>query len=338
MAVLVTGGAGYIGSHTCVELLQAGFDVVVVDNLCNSRREALNRVEELAGSSLSFYPVDVRDRAALDQVFKAHKIDAVIHFAGLKAVGESAQVPLAYYDVNVSGSIVLAEVMAANNCSKIVFSSSATVYGPDAPIPYVETLSTGPCNVYGRTKHMVEDIYTDLCATPNSTWQLSLLRYFNPIGAHSSGRIGEDPQGIPNNLMPYIAQVAVGKLKCLNVFGDDYPTIDGTGVRDYIHVVDLAKGHVQALKKFDEKKLGCEIYNLGAGRGYSVFEVIKAFEKASDIEIPFHVAPRRDGDLAEFYADASLAKIELDWEVKLSLDDMVADTWRWQSNNPQGYV
>lgn len=334
MAILVTGGAGYIGSHTCVELLAAGEEVVVVDNLCNSKREALSRVEEITGKSLSFHEVDIRDRAALRTVFEMHNIGAVIHFAGLKAVGESAQIPLAYYDNNISGSVALAEVMTEFDCHRIVFSSSATVYGPSAVPPYEESMATGPCNVYGRTKHMVEEIYRDLCDIPDSRWQVSLLRYFNPIGAHPSGRIGEDPQGIPNNLMPYIAQVAVGKLEKLNVFGDDYPTRDGTGVRDYIHVVDLAKGHVQALKKMQP---GCRVYNLGAGLGYSVLEVVKAFEQASGITIPYHLAPRRAGDLAEFFADASRAKEELDWVAELSIERMVEDTWRWQKGNPQGY-
>lgn len=337
MAVLVTGGAGYIGSHTCVELLNAGMEVVVVDNFCNSKPESLSRVQELTGKSLSFHEVDIRNREALSAVFEQHSIDAVIHFAALKAVGESAKIPLDYYDNNVTGTIVLAEVMEKFKCFNIVFSSSATVYGPDAPIPYVETLGTGPCNVYGRTKHMVEDILRDASKAPDSEWKVSLLRYFNPIGAHESGRIGEDPQGIPNNLMPYIAQVAVGKLKQLAVFGDDYPTIDGTGVRDYIHVVDLAKGHVAAVKKLAGSDAGTYVYNLGAGRGYSVLEVVKAFEKASGITIPYAISPRREGDLAEFYADASLAKEELGWEVELDIERMCADTWRWQSNNPKGY-
>ena len=337
MAVLVTGGAGYIGSHTCVELLSAGFEVVVVDNLCNSKEESLRRVQEISGKSIAFHQVDIRDKAALRDVFTEHEIESVIHFAGLKAVGESAQIPLSYYDVNLSGSVVLAEVMEEFSCSQIVFSSSATVYGPDAPIPYVETLPTGPCNVYGRTKHMVEDILRDAAAVPQAGLKVSLLRYFNPIGAHESGRIGEDPQGIPNNLMPYIAQVAVGKLECLSVFGNDYPTVDGTGVRDYIHVVDLAKGHVCALQAMAKMEPGSKIYNLGAGRGYSVLEVIKAFEKASGIAIAYKIAPRREGDLAEFYADAQLAKKELGWEAELGIDRMVADTWRWQSANPQGY-
>lgn len=337
MAVLVTGGAGYIGSHTCVELLNAGMEVVVVDNFCNSKYEALTRVQEITGKTLSFHEVDIRDKAALSQVFSRHEIDSVIHFAALKAVGESSQIPLEYYDNNVTGTIALAEVMAEAKCFNIVFSSSATVYGPDAPIPYVETLPTGPCNVYGRTKHMVEDILRDASKAPSSEWKVSLLRYFNPIGAHPSGRIGEDPQGIPNNLMPYIAQVAVGKLEKLAVFGDDYPTVDGTGVRDYIHVVDLAKGHVAAVSKLADSGAGCYVYNLGAGRGYSVLEVIKAFEKASGIDIPYSISPRREGDLAEFYADPSLAKQDLGWEVELGIDSMCEDTWRWQSNNPKGY-
>ncbi|WP_096086870.1 UDP-glucose 4-epimerase GalE [Agaribacterium haliotis] len=338
MKILVTGGAGYIGSHTCVELLESGYEVVVVDNLCNSKREAISRVEKITGKSCLFYQVDICDRDALSAVFREHKIDAVIHFAGLKAVGESAQIPLEYYQNNVSGSIVLAEVMREFNCWNFVFSSSATVYGPDAPIPYVETLPTGPCNVYGRTKHMVEDIFRDLCNAPESKWNVSLLRYFNPIGAHESGTIGEDPQGIPNNLMPYIAQVAVGKLEYLNIFGDDYDTVDGTGVRDYIHVVDLAKGHVAAvasLVKAEQAK--CNVYNLGSGHGYSVLEVVKAFEKASDVEIPYKVAPRRTGDLPEFFADASLALKELGWKTELGIERMAEDTWRWQKNNPRGY-
>ena len=337
MAVLVTGGAGYIGSHTCVELLEADMDVVVVDNFCNSKSESLARVQKITGKTLSFHEVDIRDKQALAKVFDEHSIDSVIHFAALKAVGESSQIPLDYYDNNVTGTIALAEVMAEKGCFNIVFSSSATVYGPDAPIPYVETLPTGPCNVYGRTKHMVEDILRDASNAPESNWKVSLLRYFNPIGAHESGTIGEDPQGIPNNLMPYIAQVAVGKLEKLSVFGDDYPTVDGTGVRDYIHVVDLAKGHVAAVSKLNSSKPGTYIYNLGAGRGYSVLEVIKAFEKTSGIEIPYVVSPRREGDLAEFYADASLAKEELNWEVELDIDRMCEDTWRWQSNNPKGF-
>lgn len=337
MTILVTGGAGYIGSHTCVELLNAGFELVVFDNLCNSKREALNRVEKITGKKLTFIKGDVRNRAELKAVFERHDIDAVVHFAGLKAVGESAQIPLHYYDVNVSGSIALIDVMEAYNCQRIVFSSSATVYGADAPIPYVETLPTSACNVYGRTKLMVEEILRDACNKPDSQWQVSLLRYFNPIGAHPSGLIGEDPQGIPNNLLPFVAQVAVGRLKELQVFGGDYPTVDGTGVRDYIHVVDLARGHLKALQSMFAADLGCSTYNLGAGKGSSVLEVIAAFEKASGKTIPYKIAPRREGDLAEYYADASLALKELQWQTELELNAMVADTWRWQSNNPNGY-
>lgn len=338
MSVLVSGGAGYIGSHTCVELLNSGFDVVVVDNFCNSKPESLARVEAICGKTLKYYDADIRNKDALRKIFEEQKIDSVIHFAGLKAVGESAQIPLSYYDNNVVGTVVLLEVMQEFACQQIVFSSSATVYGPDAPVPYVENLPTKPCNVYGRTKHMVEEILQDICASSSSQLNVSLLRYFNPIGAHESGSIGEDPQGIPNNLMPFIAQVAVGKREKLSVFGNDYPTVDGTGVRDYIHVVDLAKGHVQALKKMAQSEPSCQIYNLGAGRGYSVLEVLRAFEQVSGIEIPFEIVPRREGDLAEFYADASLAKRELDWVAELGLERMVADTWRWQSNNPNGYA
>lgn len=337
MKVLVTGGAGYIGSHTCVELLVAGFELVVLDDLSNSKTEALKRVERISGKTLDFVEGDVRNRQHLRALFSQHKIDAAIHFAGLKAVGESAQIPLHYYDVNVNGSIALAEVMAEHGCYRLVFSSSATVYGSDAPIPYIETLPTSASNVYGRTKLMVEDILRDACQQPGSQWQVSLLRYFNPIGAHSSGLIGEDPKGIPNNLLPYVAQVAVGKLKQLQIFGDDYPTIDGTGVRDYIHVVDLAKGHVKALEHMFNNTPACRAYNLGAGKGSSVLEVVKAFEQASGKTIPYTIAPRRSGDLAEYYADASLALNELDWKTELDLQQMVEDTWRWQSRNPDGY-
>ena len=335
--ILVTGAAGYIGSHTCVELLEDGYSVIGLDNLANSKHEAVKRVEEITGKSITFYKTDVLDREGLIAVFTEHQIDAVIHFAGLKAVGESAQIPLSYYENNVNGSVILSQVMEEFDCKNIVFSSSATVYGPDAPIPYVETLDTSPCNVYGRTKHMVEDILKDACETPNSEWKVSLLRYFNPIGAHKSGRIGEDPQGIPNNLMPFIAQVAVGKRKQLSVFGDDYDTIDGTGVRDYIHVVDLAKGHVKAVEHLFKTNSGYHIFNLGAGRGYSVLEVVKAFEKENGITIPYQIAPRRTGDLPEFYANPQKAKDILGWETQLSIEDMVKDTWHWQSNNPAGY-
>lgn len=337
MKVLVTGGAGYIGSHTCVELLQADYDVVVFDSLANSHAESLARVESITGKSLQFVQGDIRERDQLREVFKTHDISAVIHFAGLKAVGESSQIPLHYYDVNVGGSIALMEVMEEFNCHTLVFSSSATVYGADAPIPYVETLPTAACNVYGRTKLMVEEILRDAADKPGSSWNISLLRYFNPIGAHSSGLIGEDPQGIPNNLLPYVAQVAVGRLPQLQVFGDDYDTIDGTGVRDYIHVVDLARGHVKALQKMLQDQAACRVYNLGAGKGYSVLEVISAFEKASGKTISYKISPRREGDLAEYYADASLALKELGWQTEYSLEVMVEDTWRWQFNNPHGY-
>ena len=337
MKILVTGGAGYIGSHTCVELLNAGFEVVVLDNLCNSHQESLNRVKSIAGKGVIFCQGDVRSRDNLNALFTAHTIDAVIHFAGLKAVGESSQIPLHYYDVNVSGSIALAEVMAEHNCYRIVFSSSATVYGADAPSPYVETLPTSACNVYGRTKLMVEEIFQDACGQPDSQWQVNLLRYFNPIGAHPSGLIGEDPQGIPNNLLPYVAQVAVGRLETLQIFGDDYDTLDGTGVRDYIHVVDLARGHVKALQAMFEAGVGCRVFNLGAGKGYSVLEVVAAFEKICGNTISYRFAPRREGDLASYYADAALALDVLGWQTEYDLQTMVEDTWRWQSKNPNGY-
>jgi UDP-glucose 4-epimerase len=336
--ILVTGGAGYIGSHTCVELLNADYEVVVFDNLCNSHIEALSRVQEITGKNVEFYQGDVRSRDDLRDVFSLYNIDAVIHFAGLKAVGESAQIPLHYYDVNVAGSVALAEVMEENQCHRLVFSSSATVYGDLAPSPYVETLSTNACNVYGRTKLMVEEIFRDTCDKPDSLWNVSLLRYFNPIGAHSSGLIGEDPQGTPNNLLPYVAQVAVGRLDKLKIFGGDYPTPDGTGIRDYLHVVDLARGHVQALASMLTVKAGCRAYNLGAGKGYSVLEVVAAFEKACGKTIPYQMVPRRQGDLAEYYADANLALKELAWETEYDLQAMVEDTWRWQSKNPQGYI
>jgi len=337
MNILVTGAAGYIGTHTCVELLENGFNVIALDNLYNSKQESLKRVEKITGQSLTFYNADIRDKNALNKIFSQHDIKAVIHFAGLKAVGESEQKPLMYYDVNVNGSIILADVMEEHACRNIVFSSSATVYGPEAAIPYTEDSPTAPSNVYGRTKWMVEHIFQDLCRIPNSAWRVSLLRYFNPIGAHKSGIIGEDPQGIPNNLMPFIAQVAVGLREKLSIFGDDYTTIDGTGVRDYIHVVDLAKGHVAAIKKMTNQSPGTYIYNLGSGRGTSVLELVRAFEKQNNIDIPYTVAPRRAGDLPEFYANPILAKNELNWQTELTIDDMVRDTWHWQKNNPKGY-
>ena len=337
MKILVTGGAGYIGSHTCVELLEAGYEVLVFDNLCNSRKESLKRVQEITGCSLIFIQGDVRSREDLRRVFSEYTIDAVIHFAGLKAVGESSEIPLHYYDVNVGGSIALVEVMEEFDCHRLVFSSSATVYGADAPNPYRENLPTAATNVYGRSKLMVEQILQDNSSKPNNNWQVSLLRYFNPIGAHESGLIGEDPQGIPNNLLPYVAQVAVGRLQKLSVFGDDYSTPDGTGVRDYIHVVDLAKGHLKAIEHMLKSPPACEIYNLGTGKGCSVLEVVRAFENASGKKIPYSVVPRREGDLAECYADARLALRRLGWKTEYDLDRMVEDAWRWQSSNPQGY-
>ena len=336
-AILVTGGAGYIGSHTCVELLNANHDVVVYDNLSNSKVESLQRVQRIAGKSLTFVEGDVRDKAALRDLFGTYDIGAVIHFAGLKAVGESGTIPLDYYDVNVAGSIALAEVMEEYGCHRIVFSSSATVYGNNADVPYVETYATGASNVYGRTKLMVEEILRDATAKPDSQWKVTLLRYFNPIGAHPTGLIGEDPQGIPNNLLPYVAQVAIGRLPELQIFGGDYPTRDGTGVRDYIHVVDLARGHLRALQTMDAAGDACRVFNLGGGLGSSVLEIVHAFEDASGKKVPYQIVPRRDGDLAEFYADASLALKELDWKVELDLQTMMEDTWRWQSANPNGY-
>ncbi len=342
MTVLVTGGAGYIGSHTCVELLAAGFDVVVVDNLCNSKAEALARVEEIAGKAVSFYRADVTDKDALRAVFQQESIDSVIHFAGLKAVGESCEKPLDYYHNNVGGTVTLCEVMQEFRISKLLFSSSATVYGDPASVPITEDFPTGATtNPYGRSKYMVEQVLQDLC-TPAATaagsnWKISVLRYFNPIGAHISGLIGEDPQGIPNNLLPFVAQVAVGKLPCLKVFGDDYNTPDGTGVRDYIHVVDLARGHVRALEKLGQDHPGCYTYNLGTGQGYSVLEVINAFEKASGKTVPFEIVARRPGDIAQCYADPHCAAAELGWQAEYGLQRMVEDAWRWQSENPEGY-
>ena len=334
--VLVTGGAGYIGSHTCVALMAAGHQVVVVDNFSNSKPQALQRVAQIAGQPVAaVHAVDLRDRAALEAVFVRHRFDAVIHFAGLKAVGESVDKPLAYYDNNVTGTLVLLEVMAAHGLKRMVFSSSATVYGDPASVPIREDFPTAPTNPYGRTKWMLEFILRDVAAT-DPHWQLALLRYFNPVGAHRSGLIGEDPNGIPNNLMPYVCQVAVGKLAQLSVFGDDYPTPDGTGVRDYIHVVDLAAGHVRAVERLIGGA-GVLTLNLGTGRGYSVLDVVKAFEQASGRPVPYRVAPRRAGDIAQCYADPSLAQAALDWRAEYDLADMCADAWRWQSANPEGY-
>ena len=336
MSILVTGGAGYIGSHTCLELLKAGYEVVVADNLCNSSEEAVRRVEKIAGKPVKFYQADILDREALNKIFDTEEIDSVIHFAGLKAVGESVAKPLEYYHNNITGTLILCDVMRNHGVKNIVFSSSATVYGDPAFVPITEDCPKGQItNPYGQTKSMLEQILTDFhVADPE--WTVVLLRYFNPIGAHESGLIGEDPKGIPNNLVPYIAQVAVGKLQCLGVFGNDYPTHDGTGVRDYIHVVDLAVGHVKALKKIEEKAGVC-IYNLGTGKGYSVLDVVKAYEKACGREIKYEIKPRRPGDIATCYADASKAREELGWEAERGIEEMCADSWRWQSANPDGY-
>jgi len=334
MKILVTGGAGYIGSHTVIALLEAGHEVVVVDNLCNSKEESLNRIREIARKPVAFYPLDLLDRAGLAQVFVEHRMDAVIHFAGLKAVGESVRQPLRYYHNNLTGTFILCEVMAEAHCRNLVFSSSATVYGDPATVPITEDFPLSATNPYGHTKLILEEVLRDLYRADKS-WNIALLRYFNPIGAHSSGRLGEDPNGIPNNLVPYIAQVAVGKLKQLAVFGSDYPTPDGTGVRDYIHVVDLANGHIRALEKLCANP-GIVTYNLGTGRGYSVLEMIAAFEKASGKKIPFKIEPRRPGDVAACYADPAKALAELHWEAARGIEEMCADTWRWQSMNPNG--
>lgn len=335
MAVLVTGGAGYIGSHTCVQLLEAGYDVVVLDNLSNSKPEALRRISAITGKSFMFLEGDILDRELLDKVFSDYSIDSVIHFAGLKAVGESVAKPLLYYHNNITGSIVLFEAMRRHNVKNIVFSSSATVYGISDIMPIGEDAELSPINPYGRTKYMIEEILRDIYTSDNS-WNIILLRYFNPVGAHPSGQIGEDPNGIPNNLMPYISQVAVGKLKELNVYGNDYPTPDGTGIRDYIHVVDLADGHLKALEKLEQNP-GTVVYNLGTGKGTSVFEMINAFSKASGRSIPYNVTARRPGDAAECYADPSKAERELGWTAKRDIHDMCRDAWNWQSKNPEGY-
>ena len=335
MAILVTGGAGYIGSHTCVELLESGYEVVVIDNLDNSNQQSLERIQEITGKAVRFYQIDVRDLSALRTVFKENSIEAVVHFAGLKAVGESVAKPIMYYHNNVMGAITLLSVMKEFQVKRIIFSSSATVYGVITQMPLVETMPLGAINPYGRTKLMIEEILRDVYFSDHE-WSIALLRYFNPIGAHPSGLIGEDPKGIPNNLMPYIAQVAVGKLEKLHVFGNDYKTVDGTGVRDYIHVVDLAKGHVKALE-WALKTTGCEAINLGTGNGTSVLQLREAFEKASGITIPYTMDPRRPGDPDEVYADATKAKELLDWQTQLGVDDMCRDTWNWQKNNPNGY-
>jgi len=337
MNILVTGGAGYIGSHTCVELLEAGHDVVIVDNLYNSSPKAVERIAELAGRKPEFVMADMCDRAAMEAVFASHSFDAVIHFAGYKAVGESVQKPIEYYMNNIYGTLTLTDLMRAHGVKKIIFSSSATVYGDPAFVPITEECPKGTCtNPYGWTKWMQEQILTDL-HTSDPEWSVILLRYFNPIGAHKSGRIGEDPQGIPNNLVPYVARVAIGKLPELGVFGNDYDTPDGTGVRDYIHVVDLARGHVKALAKFSEES-AVRVYNLGTGHGYSVLDILHAYERACGHTIPYAIKPRRAGDIATCYCDPGKAKKELGWEAEYGIEEMCADSWRWQSMNPDGYA
>lgn len=336
MNILVTGGAGFIGSHTCVELINAGYEVIVVDNLSNSSEKSLERVEKITGKKVTFYKADILDKDALDKIFEKEEIDAVIHFAGLKAVGESVQKPMEYYQNNISGTLILTEVMRNHGVKNIIFSSSATVYGNPQFIPITEECPKGTCtNPYGWTKSMLEQILSDI-QFADKEWNVILLRYFNPIGAHKSGLMGENPNGIPNNLMPYITQVAVGKLPQLGVFGNDYDTPDGTGVRDYIHVVDLAIGHVKALKKIEEKA-GLKVYNLGTGTGYSVLDIVKNFEEATGVKIPYEIKERRAGDIATCYADATKAKEELDWVAERGIKEMCEDSWRWQSNNPNGY-
>ena len=336
MAILVTGGAGYIGSHTVVELQNAGYDVVVLDNLSNASEKALDRVSKITGKPVKFYKADILDRDALNDIFDKETIESCIHFAGLKAVGESVVKPWEYYENNIAGTLTLVDVMRKNNVKNIIFSSSATVYGDPAQIPITEECPKGQCtNPYGWTKSMLEQVLTDI-QKADPEWNVMLLRYFNPIGAHKSGTIGENPNGIPNNLMPYITQVAVGKLKELGVFGNDYDTPDGTGVRDYIHVVDLAKGHVKALKKIEENP-GLAIYNLGTGKGYSVLDIVKNFEAATGVKIPYVIKLRRAGDIATCYCDASKAEKELGWKAENGIREMCEDSWRWQSNNPQGY-
>ena len=336
MAILVTGGAGYIGSHTCVELLNAGYEVVVVDNLCNSSEKSLERVEALTGKKVKFYKGDILDRDFLNHIMETERIDSCIHFAGLKAVGESVSMPWEYYNNNITGTLVLVDVLKTHNCKNIIFSSSATVYGDPVQIPITEECPKGQCtNPYGWTKSMLEQMLMDIQKADNE-WNIILLRYFNPIGAHKSGTMGENPNGVPNNLMPYVTQVAVGKLKELGVFGNDYDTHDGTGVRDYIHVVDLANGHVKALKKIEEKAGLC-IYNLGTGHGYSVLDIVKNFEEANGIPVPYQIKPRRAGDIATCYCDPSKAERELGWKAQYGIREMCEDSWRWQKNNPNGY-
>lgn len=335
MAVLVAGGAGYIGSHTCVELLDEGYEVVIVDNLCNSNKEVINRIEELTGKKPKFYEIDITDREKLEVVFKENKIDSVIHFAALKAVGESVSKPLEYYSNNLINTLVLLDLMKKYNVKKFVFSSSATVYGDPHTCPILEDFPLSVTNPYGRTKLIIEDMLRDMCKA-DETLDVAILRYFNPIGAHKSGRIGEEPDGIPNNLMPYITKVAIGQLKELSVFGDDYNTHDGTGVRDYIHVVDLALGHIKALEKLEQNP-GLVTYNLGTGKGYSVLDLVKALSNASKKEVPYKIVGRREGDVAMCYADPSKAESELGWKAKYGIDEMCQDSWRWQSMNPRGY-
>ncbi|MFC4322525.1 UDP-glucose 4-epimerase GalE [Litchfieldia salsa] len=335
MSILVTGGAGFIGSHTCVELLNAGYEIVVLDNFLNSSPESLRRVEGLTGKKVKVYEVDLLDKDKVDLVFEENQIEAVIHFAGLKAVGESVELPIYYYHNNITGTLILLEVMKKHNVKHIVFSSSATVYGTHATVPLVEDAPLGATNPYGSTKLMIEQILRDVYQSDKS-WSIALLRYFNPIGAHSSGEIGEDPKGIPNNLMPYITQVAAGKREKLSVFGNDYPTEDGTGVRDYIHVVDLAVGHLKALEKI-KSSTGVEAYNLGTGVGYSVLDLVNAFEEATGVKIPFQITDRRAGDIATCYASPNKAKEELGWSAEKGIYDMCKDSWKWQSSNPNGY-
>lgn len=337
MKILVTGGAGYIGSHTCVELIKAGYQVVVVDNLCNSKSSVLDRIATITGVTVPFIQVDLREREQLEKVFAQHRFDAVMHFAGLKAVGESVAEPLRYYDNNVEGSLVLFQVMAQHDVRNLVFSSSATVYGDPATVPILEDFPLAATNPYGRSKLMIEDMLRDL-ATSDPSWRIALLRYFNPAGAHESGLIGEDPNDIPNNLFPYVAQVASGRRSLLSVYGDDYPTDDGTGVRDYIHVVDLASGHVKTLAKLTDSDAGVMTYNLGTGRGSSVLQMVKAFEHASGRPIPYQVVARRPGDIAVCYADASLAQRELGWRAERSIEQMCADSWRWQAMSEERHA
>ena len=336
--ILVTGGAGYIGSHVCVALIEAGFTPVIVDNYCNSKPLVVDRIAEVSGVRPAVYELDINDREALSAVLAKHKVQAVMHFAGLKAVGESTEIPLSYYRDNVAGALTLCEAMVDAGVWHLIFSSSATVYGDPASVPINEEFPRSATNPYGRSKLMIEQMLEDVAAAPGSSWNVSLLRYFNPVGAHASGRLGEDPSGIPNNLVPYVAQVAVGKRPFLQVFGDDYPTPDGTGVRDYIHVVDLAAGHVAALTTSLQLKPGCRAYNLGTGIGYSVLDVVRAFEQACGKSLPYQMMPRRPGDIAQCFADPAHARQTLNWQAERDLAQMMQDSWRWQSNNPDGYV